>query len=62
MSLPDEEARAIQYARKLLFEIATGWRPGETLNGYTKSEYKRIPRALREAARRVLRHYPLRQS
>ena len=44
MTLPDERYRAVQWAKKFLEEVA-----------FTTP---RIPRAVREEARRVLRHYP----
>lgn len=44
MTLPDERYRAVQWAKKLLEEVA-----------FTTP---RIPKAVREEARRVLRHYP----
>jgi len=44
MTLPDERYRAVQWAKKFLEEVA-----------FTTP---RIPKAVREEARRVLRHYP----
>ncbi len=45
MSLPEEEVRAMQYAREFLLNLATG-------------EIKRIPKDVRKRAIQVLRHYP----
>ena len=46
MTLPDERYRAVQYAQQFLARLAGG-------------EYPRVPKAVREEARSILRHYPL---
>lgn len=46
MSLPQEEARALDEALQFLLDLSSG-------------KEKRIPSTTRERARRVLRHYPL---
>jgi hypothetical protein len=46
MTLPDERYRAVKYAALFLSRLAGG-------------EYPRVPKAVREEARAVLRHYPL---
>lgn len=45
MTLPDERYRSVQYARKLLEDIAYG-------------RVARVPKELRARAHSVLRHYP----
>ena len=45
MTLPDERYRAVQRTEQFLIALAAG-------------EYKRIPKAVREEARSLLRHYP----
>lgn len=46
MTLPAERTRSVQWAERFLLGLA--WRGG----------IKRIPKAVREKARRILRHYP----
>ena len=46
MTLPDERYRAVQYAQQFLARLAGG-------------DYPRVPKAVREEARSILRHYPL---
>ena len=46
MSLPSEEAAAIESARRFLFDLLD---PKVT---------PRVPRSVRERARRVVKHYP----
>ena len=45
MTLPDERYRAVKSAAEFLQRLAGG-------------EYPRVPRAVREEARSILRHYP----
>jgi len=45
MTLPDERYRAVQYAEQFLKRLAGG-------------EYPRTPKAVRDEARSILRHYP----
>jgi len=45
MTLPDERYRAVQYAQQFLQRLAGG-------------EYPRVPKAVRQEARSILRHYP----
>jgi hypothetical protein len=45
MTLPDERYRSVVYAEKFLQRLAGG-------------EYPRVPKAVREEARMLLRHYP----
>ena len=45
MTLPDERYRAVKYAEQFLQRLAGG-------------EYPRVPKAVREEARSLLRHYP----
>ena len=45
MTLPDERYRAVRYAEQFLVRLAGG-------------EYPRVPKAVREEARSILRHYP----
>jgi hypothetical protein len=47
MTLPDEEARAIDATRQFMFELLD---PRLT---------PRVPAAIRQRARRLLKHYPL---
>jgi len=46
VTLPDERYRAVQYAQQFLARLAGG-------------DYPRVPKAVREEARSILRHYPL---
>jgi len=46
MTLPDERYRAVKSAQQFLARLAGG-------------EYPRVPKAVREEARSILRHYPL---
>ena len=45
MTLPDERYRAVKYAERFLVRLAGG-------------QYARVPKAVREEARSILRHYP----
>jgi hypothetical protein len=45
MTLPDERYRAVQYTEQFLQRLAGG-------------QYARVPKAVREEARSLLRHYP----
>ena len=45
MTLPDERYRSVQQTRKFLIRLAGG-------------EYPRVPKAVREEAKSLLRHYP----
>lgn len=45
MTLPDERYRAVRMAEQFLSRLASG-------------QYSRVPRAVREEARSILRHYP----
>jgi len=45
MTLPDERYRAVKWAEGFLSRLAGG-------------EYPRVPKAVREEARSILRHYP----
>ena len=45
MTLPDERYRAVKYAQDFLSRLAGG-------------EYPRVPKAVRDEARSILRHYP----
>jgi hypothetical protein len=45
MTLPDERYRAVKYAGDFLSRLAGG-------------EYLRVPKAVRDEARSILRHYP----
>ena len=45
LTLPDERYRAVKYAGEFLQRLAGG-------------EYPRVPKAVREEARAILRHYP----
>ena len=49
MTLPYERTRAVLNAREFLFRLSTP---------YIESGIKRIPAAVRDEARRLLRHYP----
>lgn len=49
MTLPYERTRAVINAREFLFRLSTP---------YIQSGIKRIPAAVRDEARRLLRHYP----
>jgi hypothetical protein len=46
MTLPDERYRAVKTAAQFLARLAGG-------------DYPRVPKAVREEARSILRHYPL---
>jgi hypothetical protein len=46
MTLPDERYRAVKYAALFLSRLAGG-------------DYPRVPKAVREEARSILRHYPM---
>ena len=45
MTLPDERYRAVKYAQQFLSRLAGG-------------EIPRVPKAVRDEARSILRHYP----
>ena len=45
MTLPDERYRAVKSAQQFLARLAGG-------------EYPRVPKAVRDEARSILRHYP----
>ena len=45
MTLPDERYRAVKYAQLFLSRLAGG-------------QYARVPKAVRDEARSILRHYP----
>ena len=45
MTLPDERYRSVKYAAEFLSRLAGG-------------EYPRVPKAVRDEARSILRHYP----
>jgi hypothetical protein len=45
MTLPDERYRAVKYAQDFLSRLAGG-------------QYARVPKAVRDEARSILRHYP----
>jgi DNA-binding protein Fis len=45
VTLPDERYRAVKYAAEFLSRLAGG-------------EYPRVPKAVRDEARSILRHYP----
>ena len=45
MTLPDERYRAVKFAQDFLSRLAGG-------------EYPRVPKAVRDEARSILRHYP----
>jgi hypothetical protein len=45
MTLPDERYRAVKWAEQFLQRLAAG-------------HYARVPRAVRDEARSILRHYP----
>ena len=45
MTLPDERYRAVKWAESFLKRLAGG-------------EYPRVPKAVRDEARSILRHYP----
>jgi len=45
MTLPDERYRAVKYAQEFLSRLAGG-------------HYARTPKAVRDEARHILRHYP----
>ena len=45
MTLPDERYRSVKYAQEFLSRLAGG-------------QYARVPKAVRDEARSILRHYP----
>ena len=45
MTLPDERYRAVKFAEQFLSRLAGG-------------QYARVPKAVRDEARSILRHYP----
>jgi hypothetical protein len=45
MTLPDERYRAVKWAEQFLARLAGG-------------QYARVPKAVRDEARSILRHYP----
>jgi hypothetical protein len=45
MTLPDERYRSVKYAAEFMQRLAGG-------------EYPRVPKAVRDEARSILRHYP----
>jgi hypothetical protein len=45
VTLPDERYRSVKYAAEFLSRLAGG-------------EYPRVPKAVRDEARSILRHYP----
>jgi hypothetical protein len=45
VTLPDERYRSVKYAQEFLSRLAGG-------------EYPRVPKAVRDEARSILRHYP----
>jgi len=45
MTLPDERYRSVKWAAEFLQRLAAG-------------QYARVPKAVREEARSILRHYP----
>ena len=45
MTLPDERYRAVRYGQEFLLRLAGG-------------AYPRVPKAVRDEARSILRHYP----
>jgi hypothetical protein len=45
MTLPDERYRSVKYAAEFLSRLAGG-------------QYARVPKAVRDEARSILRHYP----
>ena len=47
MTLPDERYRAVKWAETFLQELATD-----------RKKYPRIPKAVRQQALSILRHYP----
>lgn len=49
MTLPYERTRAVLNAREFLFRLSTP---------FVENGIKRIPAAVRDEARRLLRHYP----
>ena len=49
MTLPYERTRSVNNAREFLYRLASP---------YVAGGFKRIPRAVRQAALRLLRHYP----
>jgi hypothetical protein len=49
MTLPYERTRAVVNAREFLFRLSTP---------YIENGIKKIPAAVRDEARRLLRHYP----
>lgn len=51
MTMPDEEIRAIQRAADFLVALAVGC-------DYYETKFNRVPQAVRDEARKILRHYP----
>lgn len=47
MTLPDERYRAVMWASKFLTELA-----------HDRKKYPRVPKAVRQEAHSILRHYP----
>lgn len=47
MTLPDERYRAVMWASRFLQEVA-----------YDRKKYPRVPKAVRQEAHSILRHYP----
>lgn len=47
MTLPDERYRAVMWAEKFLRDLS-----------YDTKNYPRVPKAVRQEARNILRHYP----
>ena len=47
MTLPDERYRAVKWAERFLQELSSD-----------RTKYPRVPRAVRQEARSILRHYP----
>lgn len=61
MTMPDEEIRALMWARDLLNDLAYGWHwnwTGDRIPDAIRSTHKRVPKSVRLHARSVLRHYP----
>ena len=60
MTMPDEEIRALTWARDLLNDLAYGWHWNwkGTLPNSIPATHRRVPKSVRLRARSVLRHYP----
>ena len=56
VSFHDEEMRSLLDARALLRELALGFYFSDGV--CVKSSHRRVPKSVREAARRIVRHYP----